>query len=365
MNIFAVIFPLVFLLGAAGILYLGLRLQKYPPFRGKHWAIRLLSFPVAPLVAFLVTKLLGMSTFNVVLLLLHLVVFWLLCDLGWWIAEKIRKKKPRRYYAGMAAIALTVVYMGAGWFFAHHVFVKEYRLTTEKEVGELCIVQISDSHLGVTLSGEDFACEMEKVQSQNPDLVVITGDFVDDDSSKEDMLTACEALGELKTTYGVYFIYGNHDDGYFRKGTFTPAELRKALTDNGVVILEDETVLIDNRFYLMGRKDRSARDRLSMEALTKDLDPTKYTLVLDHQPTDFEAQTAVGADLVLSGHTHGGHIFPTGLVGVWFGGNDLCYGKEARESSTFIVSSGISGWAMPFKTGCISEIVVIRLAEIS
>ena len=363
MNFFAIVFPLVFLLGAAGILYLGLRLQKYPPFRGKRRAIRLLSFPVIPLAAYLVTLLLGMSTFNVVLLLLHLVVFWLLCDLGWWIAEKIRKKKPRRYYAGIAAIALTVIYMGAGWFFAHHVFVKEYHLTTEKEVGRLCVVQITDSHLGVTLSGEDFAREMEKVQSQNPDLVVITGDFVDDDSSKEDMLTACEALGELKTTYGVYFIYGNHDDGYFRKGTFTPAELRKALTDNGVVILEDETVLIDNRFYLIGRKDRSARGRLSMEELTKDLDPAKYTLVLDHQPTDFEAQTEAKADLVLSGHTHGGHIFPTGLVGVWFGGNDLCYGMEVRESSTFIVSSGISGWAMPFKTGCISEIVVIHVTE--
>lgn len=363
MNFFAIVFPLVFLLGAAGILYLGLRLQKYPPFRGKHRAIRLLSFPVFPLVAYLVTLLLGMSTFNVVLLLLHLVVFWLLCDLGWWIAEKIRKKKPRRYYAGIAAIALTVVYMGAGWFFAHHVFITDYALTTEKEVGRLCIVQITDSHLGVTLSGKEFAREMEKVQSQNPDLVVITGDFVDDDSSKEDMLAACEALGELKTTYGVYFIYGNHDDGYFRKGTFTPAELRKALTDNGVVILEDETVLIDNRFYLIGRKDRSARGRLSMEELTRDLDPTKYTLVLDHQPTDFEAQTEAKADLVLCGHTHGGHIFPTGLVGVWFGGNDLCYGKEVRESSTFIVSSGISGWAMPFKTGCISELVVIRVTE--
>ena len=363
MNFFAIVFPLVFLLGAAGIIYLGLRLQKYPPFRGKHWAIRLLSFLVFPLAAYLVTLLLGISTFNVVLLLLHLVVFWLLCDLGWWIAEKIRKKKPRRYYAGIAAIALTVVYMGAGWFFAHHVFITDYALATEKEVGRLCIVQISDSHLGVTLSGEEFAREMEKVQSQNPDLVVITGDFVDDDSSKEDMLTACEALEKLKTTYGVYFIYGNHDDGYFRRGTFTPAELRKALTDNGVVILEDETVLIDNRFYLVGRKDRSARDRLSMEELTRDLDPAKYTLVLDHQPTDFEAQTEAKADLVLSGHTHGGHIFPTGLVGVWFGGNDLCYGMEVRESSTFIVSSGISGWAMPFKTGCISEIVVIRVTE--
>ena len=201
------------------------------------------------------------------------------------------------------------------------------------------------------------------MQAQNPDVVVITGDFVDDDSSKEDMLAACKALGKLKTTYGVYFIYGNHDEGYFRSGTFTPRELVDALTANGVRILEDETVLIDDRFYLVGRKDRSARNRLSMEELTKDLDASKYMLVLDHQPTDFEAEAASRVDLTLCGHTHGGHVFPAGLVGTWFGGNDLCYGKEVREDSTFIVSSGISGWALPFKTGCISEIVVIRVTD--
>ena len=181
------------------------------------------------------------------------------------------------------------------------------------------------------------------------------------------MLAACEALGKLKTPYGVFFAYGNHDDGYFRSGTFTGEELRKALTDNGVKILEDEAVLLANSTqgnvcYIVGRKDASARDRLSIEELTEELDPEVYTVVLDHQPTDFDAEAQAKVDLVLCGHTHGGHLFPTGLVGVWFGGNDLCYGKDVREGSTFIVSSGISGWAMPFKTGCISEIVTVRVA---
>ncbi len=360
---FAIVFPLVFLLAAAGMLYLGLRIRKYNFVRKWKWAGWLFAFAVCPSAVYLFVWALDLSVINLVLILLHLVVFWMLCDLGWWIAKKVRKKDPRCYYAGTAAIMLTLVYLGAGWFFAHHVFVKEYELTTEKELGkELCIVQITDSHLSVTLDGEDFAREMEKVQAQNPDVVVITGDFVDDDSTKEDMLAACKALGKLKATYGVYFIYGNHDEGYFRSGTFTAEELAKALTDNGVIILEDETVLIDDRFYLVGRKDRSSRNRLSMEELTKDLDSSKYMVVLDHQPNDFDAEEQADSDLVLSGHTHGGHIFPTGLVGVWFAGNDLCYGKEVRGSSTFIVSSGISGWAMPFKTGCISEIVVIRVA---
>lgn len=365
---FGIIFPLVFFLGATGMVYLGFRIRRFEFVKQWKWAGWLFAFAVSPFSAWLFTWTLDLSVFNLVLILLHLVVFWMLCDFGWWIAKKIRKKSPRRYYAGMAAVCITVVYLGLGWFFAHHVFVTEYELTTEKEAGDLCIVQIADAHIGVTLDGESFARELEKVQAQTPDAVVITGDFVDDDTTKEDMLAACEALGTLKTRYGVFFVYGNHDKGYFRGGTFTKEDLRDALTANGVKILEDEVVLLGNSnqggvCYLVGRKDASAKDRLSIEELTKGLDPSVYTVVLDHQPTDFDAETKAGADLTLCGHTHGGHIFPTGLVGVWFGGNDLCYGKEVRENSTFIVSSGISGWAMPFKTGCISEIVVIRVTE--
>ena len=93
------------------------------------------------------------------------------------------------------------------------------------------------------------------------------------------------------------------------------------------------------------------------------LDKTKYAVVLDHQPNDFDAETAAGADLVLCGHTHGGHIFPAGQIGLVMGANDAIYGASKRSDTSFVVTSGISGWAIPFKTGTFSEFVVIDLIK--
>lgn len=83
------------------------------------------------------------------------------------------------------------------------------------------------------------------------------------------------------------------------------------MTANGVKVLEDETVLLADQFYLIGRQDASeerdfAGSRASMAELTQTLDADKYQIVLDHQPCDYDAQAQSGVDLVLSGHTHGG-----------------------------------------------------------
>ena len=298
------------------------------------------------------------NLYAVVIAGIHLILIWMLSDAVGWLIKKISRRSFSHYPAGVFALVFTVLYLAVGWFNAHHVFQTDYSFTTEKKLGSLRVAQIADSHLGITLSGEDFAREMARVQETDPDLVVIVGDFVDDDTEKEDMLRACRALGEMKTTYGVFFTYGNHDKGYFQYRNFTTAELDEALEENGVVILEDESVLLGDRFYLVGRQDKTERERLSAAKLTEGLDPDKYVIMLDHQPNDYEGEKGT-ADLVLSGHTHGGHIFPAGIIGTVSGVNDRTYGTEARDGTTFVVTSGISGWGIPFKTFCISEYVVI------
>ena len=100
-----------------------------------------------------------------------------------------------------------------------------------------------------------------------------------------------------------------------------------------------------------------------MASLSRDLDPSKYHIVIDHQPNSYSEEAESGADLVLSGHTHGGHIWPAGQIGLLIGANDRIYGTEVREDTTFVVTSGISGWAIPFKTGTKSEYVVIDIKE--
>lgn len=101
--------------------------------------------------------------------------------------------------------------------------------------------------------------------------------------------------------------------------------------------------------------------RAEMTELVKELDPDKFSVVLDHQPNDYQNQTTAEVDLVLSGHTHGGQLFPLNKVGEWIGANDKTYGLEKRNKTNFIVTSGLSDWAIKFKTGTKSEFVVIDI----
>ncbi|MBQ9299595.1 MAG: metallophosphoesterase [Clostridia bacterium] len=346
------------LLGAA---YVTWRFHKLGPIQKIAHKNRLLAWLVSLLPLAVSSCFLFINTISFAVVLIHFVVIWALSDLIGLIARKIARRSFRRYWAGYVSLAVTVLWLGIGWLNAHHVFTVSYTFSSEKLSAPLRVALVADSHLGITQNGASFAREMEKLQKQNPDILVLAGDFVDDDSSREDMLAACEALGRFSCPYGVYFIYGNHDMGYFNYRNFSGEELSAALRANGVTILSDQCELIDNRFYIVGRLDRTFRNRASMESLVSGLDGDKFMLVLDHQPNAYAEEAAAGADLVLSGHTHGGHIFPAGQIGLLMGANDRRYGTETRNGTVFVVTSGISGWAIPFKTGCFSEVVLIDL----
>lgn len=308
---------------------------------------------------------------NAILVLLHLALFWGVAELVQRAVQKRRGQPLRRYYAGAIAILAAVLYLGVGFYQANHVWQTDYTLTTAKQVGSLRVALLADSHVGTTFDGEGLAAHIDRIQAQNPDVVVVTGDFVDEDTGKEDMLAACRALGRLDVPYGVYFAFGNHDKGLYANGGrgYSGDELIAELEKNGVTVLQDEAVLLDDRFYLVGRQDASEEldfsgSRADLAALTASLDPEKYTIVLDHQPRDYAAEAEAGADLVLSGHTHGGQLIPAMQIMRWFRvGNDNVYGLERREQTDFIVTSGISDWAVQFKTGCRSEYVIIDIRE--
>lgn len=334
--------------------------------RGRKGRLRLLAFATVAVIFLLLVVTIDM--YNAVISVLHLGVFWILCDLAAGILKRLRKKDgvpgDKPYYSGLAAILITICYLSVGWYLGHHVWVTEYEMQTDKSVGDLKVLFFADSHMGTTFSGKEFAKQVELMNAQRPDVVLIVGDFVDDDSSLEDMKDACEALSGLRTTYGVYYVFGNHDKGYYasRRG-YNDARLVAELTRNGVKVLEDETEIIDGRFALIGRQDKEVRDRAPMEVLTEGLDDSLYSIVMNHQPNEYDLQAASGVDLVLSGHTHGGQMLPVNEVGKWTGLNDRTYGHEKRDKTDFIVTSGISAWAIKFKTGCKSEIVVVNIKD--
>lgn len=359
-----IIFGLMLICGLGGIVYLLTRFRRFSLIRRTAEKSKPLSWFLAALPLLLIGCFGLINIFAMLVVFIHLAVFWLICDLAGHIFRRITKKAPGGYYEGAAALAITAVYLSIGWYLAHHVCRTVYSLTTEKDIGrdKLRIVEIADLHLGITLDGEQFAEQMKRVEEESPDAVIIVGDFVDDESRKDDMIKACEAL-DIDTTYGVFFTYGNHDKGYYNNRDFSYEELETELKKNNVTLLQDEAVLIDDSFYIIGRQDRSEDERASMDELMKGVDKSKYMIVADHQPNAYDEEAASGADLVLSGHTHGGHIWPAGQIGLLIGANDRIYGKETRDDTTFIVTSGISGWAIPFKTGTKSEYVVIDIEK--
>lgn len=312
------IFGSIFLGTILGIVYLSCRFSKFAIIcraAKKRKGICFLAGFILVIVI-LASIWVTLGSINAMVCIIHLMVIWMVCDGICKIIEKKRKMAFKRYYAGACAIVTTVIYLACGWYLAHNVWSTKYALETDKQVGSLRIVQFADSHVGTTFDGAGFAEKLKAIQAENPDIVVVTGDYIDDDTTKEDML-------------------------------------------------QDENVLLDNRFYLIGRQDRSEEvaggARASMEELADGLDHDKYIIVLDHQPHDYDAQEAAGADLVLSGHTHGGQLFPVNYLGELTGTDDKRYGLEKRGNTNFIVTSSISDWAIKFKTGCKSEYVVVDI----
>lgn len=349
-----------------GTIYLISRVMKFQAvdrIMGKRRWLKLI-FAIAATAVLVLSLYFAFGIANTVILMIHIVVIWLFCDLAAFAVRKIRGRGCGIYLAGCAAILISIAYLSMGWYFAHHVYETHYEIETQKQLKEdIKLVLFADSHMGATFHYERFEEYMKKIEALEPDLVVLAGDFVDDDSTKEDMLKCAEALGELKTRYGVYFVYGNHDRGYYgpEYRGYSGDDVESALVDNGVVVLKDEAVLIDDSFYLIGRKDQSFGARETMDELIAGLDTDKYMIVADHQPHDYAAQEESGVDMVLSGHTHGGWFFPINHLSELTGVDDKVYGHEKRTNTDFIVTSGISEWAMKFRTGCIAEYVVIDI----
>ena len=367
MNPWMLLSIAVVTLSAAGGIYLVTRIGKFTLIR----RLTKNSLPKRLLIGLIVTAAacyalyLGIGVINMMICVLHLGAIWLLADLIALIVRKIRRKRGVYYLAGVGALVFTAVWLCYGWYSAHHVVRTEYALETEKNIGEepIRIVMFADSHIGATFHSAEFAEYCRRMEAENPDVLVIVGDYVDDDTTREDMLACCEALGSIHVKHGVWFVYGNHDRGYFQRSGegFTYAEMEAELEKNGVHILIDETELIDNRFYLVGREDARYTWRASMDSLVQNLDPDIYTVVLDHEPHDYAAQEKSGVDLVLSGHTHGGWLFPFNNLAYITHSDDWVYGYEKRSNTEYIVTSGISDWALKFKTGCIAEYVVVDI----
>ena len=372
MTMWIIIFLVIKLITLSSILFISQRLKRLTFDRKNSGLSRGGKFLIALLITgglFAITGLI-LNFINAVVIIMHLAVLIIIADIFSLLFKAVTGKAIPLIYRTVTAGAVCITVLVAGWYLDHHIWRTEYTITTGKNITPFKAVMFADSHIGTTFDAKGFAGHLENMKQEKPDVILIVGDFVDDDTSKEDMINSCRALGELSSHIpgGIYFVFGNHDKGYYgsaRRG-FSVEDLSTELQKNGIQILKDTNTVVNMHFNIFGRLDKSIErelfgTRMSPEKIAANLDPEKYTIILDHQPTGYTDLARSGIDLVLSGHTHGGQIFPLNETGKIIGAVDAVYGHEKRNNTDFIVTSGISDWALKFKTGTKSEYVVINI----
>ena len=228
------------------------------------------------------------------------------------------------------------------------------------------IVQLSDIHHSPFLSEAEIAEAARRANYLQPDLVVLTGDYVS--HSREYIPGCARALGLLRAPHGVHAILGNHD--HWTDGPMMAAALR----DHGINVLVNESVRIerDGAHIRLAGIDDLLVGRDDLDAALADTSRTETRILLAHNPAIIRKAARAGVDLMLSGHTHGGQINWRMLVGR----EDRPIGRWLRRPSRrmmrgyarfgdtqLYVNRGLGTVVVPLRYGCSPEITVLELMQ--
>ena len=222
------------------------------------------------------------------------------------------------------------------------------------------IVQLTDIHVGPTIGRQFIEDMVSRTNALQPDLVAITGDLVD--GSVAQLGALVEPLSKLRARDGVYFVTGNHE---YYSGV---DEWLAHLGDLGVRVLRNERVAVrgSNGFDLAGVDDFTAHQfgnghGANFAPIVQERDESRALVLLAHQPKAIDEAAHAGVDLQLSGHTHGGQMFPFNyLVQLQ---QPYIAGLHRRGSTQIYVSRGTGYWGPPMRLGAPAEITRIELVR--
>ncbi len=217
------------------------------------------------------------------------------------------------------------------------------------------IAVVSDIHLGPVL-GRGFAQKVvDTVNSTQPDLIAVVGDLVD--GSVKDLGPAAAPLAQLRARHGSFFVTGNHE--YFSGAEQWVDEVRRL----GLTPLENARRELPY-FDLAGVNDVAGEDEGQGPDYARalgDRDRARASVLLAHQPVQIHEAVEYGVDLQLSGHTHGGQLWPANLLAG--AANPTLAGLERYGDTQLYVSRGAGAWGPPTRVGAPSDVTVIELAS--
>ena len=281
-----------------------------------------------------------------------------------------RSRPPRRTRWALAAtILVAVVVAVAAYSFSetYRLEVKAYTFTSPEVPAAFDgarVVLLTDIHRSFFFSEKRLAKLVDRVNAMDPDLVVLGGDYVY--GSKDLEAAAFAELARLKAPLGTFAVLGNHDYDHPGGDRNDPTPAIEAATKAGVPLLDNSGVWIEKsgqRIRLGGVSDLQ-QGHPNVVAAVDGAVASDLVVLVSHEPDFAEALGPGAADLVLSGHTHGGQIT---LFGLWapFPGSD--YGQKYRSgvvtngNTTVIVSNGVGTIFPPLRFFARPQIVVVTL----
>ncbi|WP_192930224.1 metallophosphoesterase [Alkaliphilus pronyensis] len=234
--------------------------------------------------------------------------------------------------------------------------VKEVEVKPSKNLEKsLNIIHLSDIHLNVMTSVNWLKGIVNKVNSLKPDIIVITGDLVDDEYSSIEAFAS--TMKGFKAKHGVFAVSGNHE-------VYVGIENFKNFCRAADIKVIDNTSINLEGINLIGVSDmyrRKGKDNLLIEGIVKACDLSKYNILLCHEPIHFKNAVEKGIDLQLSGHTHRGQIPPLNFLVPFV--YRYTYGLYRYKNSFIYTTSGTGTWGPPMRLFSDSEIVSLKLTN--
>jgi predicted MPP superfamily phosphohydrolase len=223
------------------------------------------------------------------------------------------------------------------------------------------IVQVSDLHIGPTIGASYVRNVVRVVNELQADMIALTGDITDGEPAELGEVAA--QLGEMKATFGRFFVTGNHE--YYHNA---PAWIALHKNSGTRVLINDSHILekAGAQLAILGVPDVSAHhfvaDHISSpEQAAVGIPSGILKILLAHQPVSYKAAHLAGVDLQLSGHTHSGQFFPWNLVIGFF--HDYYRGLNRFKEMWIYVNQGTGYWGPPLRTAVTAEITLLTLVS--
>ena len=273
------------------------------------------------------------------------------------------KKNNKKIIILFSFITVILIFF---WYQNNHIVIDVYDYKSSKisdNTEKFSIVQISDLHNACF--GKNNKNLVDDIESLEPDIIVITGDIVD--SNHTDIVVAIDFVRQMTKRYPVYYVTGNHE---YWLGEGQRRELFTGMKDAGAVILNNEKITIDlgtDSITLIGLDDNSLRDA-TLNSIMETCDKNELTVVLAHEPQYLDKYCDAGADLVLTGHAHGGQmILP--FIGPLIAPDQGFFptytaGQFQKESTTMYISRGLGNSVIPVRLFNYPEIVCVEICGI-